>query len=66
MNNLDIFDTRVLASRHIANVVMGYESADNELAWHVLDDVIPYIEFLEAQVSKLAYTLEVINDQQDK
>ena len=66
MHNLDIFDTRVLASRHIANVVMGYESSDNELAWHVLDNVIPYIEFLESQVSKLAYTLEVINDEQNK
>jgi hypothetical protein len=45
---------------------MGYESSDNELAWHVLDNVIPYIEFLESQVSKLAYTLEVINDEQNK
>lgn len=58
---LDMFETRLLANRLIANQALGYEPTETELAWHVLDQVIPYIEYLEAQVSRLAYTMEVLH-----
>lgn len=61
MSQLDMFETRLLANRLIANQALGYEPTEIELGWHVLDQVIPYIEFLESKVSQLAYTLEVLN-----
>ena len=64
MNNFDVFETRLIANRTIAGNVVGYqETVDLELAWHVLDNVLPYIESLEANISKLAHTLEVLNEQ---
>lgn len=65
MSNLDMFETRLLANRLIANQALGYEPAETELAWHVLDQVIPYIEYLESQVSRLAYTLEELHVEAD-
>jgi hypothetical protein len=63
VNNFDVFETRLLANRTIADSVIGYEQSNLDLAWNVLDNVLPYIEFLEMQVSRLAYTLEVLNDE---
>jgi len=64
VNNFDVFETRLIANRTIANNAVGYATtADLELAWHVLDNVLPYIESLEANIEKLAYTLEVLNEQ---
>jgi hypothetical protein len=61
-----MFETRLLANRLIANQALGYEPTEIELGWHVLDQVIPYIEFLESKVSQLAYTLESIHTENMK
>jgi hypothetical protein len=66
VSNFDVFETRLLANRMIADCVVGYEQPNVDLAWNVLDNVLPYIEDLEAQVSRLAYTLEVLNEQTQK